>query len=115
SRAGERAFAGTFDVDLVAVRDLEHGKAERCVDLAMRAVAFDKSHFGHYGLSGLGTISSARIAAASAGVSPLPRSAAVTMRSRSMPAASLARNSSAARAGSSETNTSTACVTGRAR
>ena len=46
-RAGERALAGAFDIDLVPVGDLEHRQAERRLDLAPRAVAFDKDHLRH--------------------------------------------------------------------
>ena len=31
-RPGERAFAGTFDIDVVAMRDLEHGEPDRRFD-----------------------------------------------------------------------------------
>src|ERR1700741_2087067 len=64
SRAGERAFAGAFDVDVVAARYLEHRHSERRIDLAPGAVALDKDHLRHY--SDRGARSSARIAAASA-------------------------------------------------
>ncbi len=46
-RAGERALAGALDVDVVAVRDLEHRQAERRLDLAPRAVALDEGHLRH--------------------------------------------------------------------
>ncbi len=46
-RAGERALAGALDIDIVAMRDLEHGKPDRRVDLLARAVAPDKHHLGH--------------------------------------------------------------------
>ena len=60
-------------------------------------------------------MSSAMIAAASAGFAPSGRSARLSTRINSIPAASLARSSSAASAGSSAAKTSTAWVTGRAR
>src|SRR5207248_8244842 len=72
-RAGERAFASAFDVDLVAARDFEHRHSKRRVDFAPGAVALDKSHFRHY--SGRGARSSAKIAAVSAAFAPAGRSA----------------------------------------
>ena len=74
-RAGERAFAGALDIDVVAMGDFEHRQAERRVDLAAGPVALDKDHLRHQlesaaGAapgSGRGARSSARIAAASAG------------------------------------------------
>src|SRR6185437_13966921 len=46
-RAGERTLAGALDVDAVLVRDLEHGEADRGLDLAARAVALDEHHLRH--------------------------------------------------------------------
>src|SRR5207249_4582431 len=44
---GERALAGTFNVDAVLVRDLQDGKAERRLHVAPPAVALDEGHLGH--------------------------------------------------------------------
>src|SRR5215469_6728848 len=44
---GKRAFAGSFDVDAVTARYLEHRHAEGRLDLAWRAVTLDESNLWH--------------------------------------------------------------------
>ena len=75
-RAGERAFARAFDVDVVAMGDFEHREPERRLDLAPGSVALDEDHLRHQADSPRRGArprrrrrSSARIAAASAGPS----------------------------------------------
>ena len=87
-RAGERAFAGAFDIDVVAARDFEHRHSDRRIDLAPGAVALDKDHLRHY--SGRGARSSARIAAVSTAFAPADSSAFRLRRNILSPAASAA-------------------------
>src|ERR1700746_3671016 len=47
-RAGERALAGAFDIDVVAMGDLEHRQPERRIDLLARTVFQNERHHGHY-------------------------------------------------------------------
>src|SRR3954451_16310547 len=46
-RAGERAFAGAFDIDAMLVGDFQNREPDRRVNLATGAITFDKSHFRH--------------------------------------------------------------------
>src|SRR5262249_50422618 len=47
-RAGERALAGAFDVDAVAMGDLEQGKTERRLHFLARPVLQYERHLRHY-------------------------------------------------------------------
>src|SRR5216684_3884820 len=46
-RAGERAFAGAFDVDVVAMGDLEHAEAKRRLYFLARPVLENERHLRH--------------------------------------------------------------------
>src|SRR5271169_5448181 len=122
-RAGERPFARPLDIDVMAMSDFEHRQAERCVNLAAGAVAFDKDHFRHQvksapgavSTSGRGAKSSARRAAASAIATSDCNSAAAASRKTASPAASAApvSRTPAALSGASP-SAITAWVAGRA-
>src|SRR5262249_54565060 len=47
-RAGERALAGTLEVDAVAMRDLQHREPQRRVHLAASTVLLDEHHLRHH-------------------------------------------------------------------
>src|SRR5271155_1302569 len=113
-RAGERAFAGAFDVDVIAAGDFEHRHPERRIHFAAGAVALDKDHLRHQ--SGRGARSSARIAAVSPALSPADRSGLPIRRNTLSPAASAASRSLFDDAASAAAGTTiTAWLTGRAR
>jgi hypothetical protein len=44
---GQRSFAGAFNVNAIAMRDFQHGKAKRRFHFLLRSVAFDEYHFRH--------------------------------------------------------------------
>jgi hypothetical protein len=44
---GERAFAGAFNVNTVAMRDFQYGKAKRRFHFLACSVAFNEYHFRH--------------------------------------------------------------------
>src|SRR6266852_685227 len=120
-RAGERAFAGAFDVDVVATSYLEYCRAERRVDLPRGSVALDKDYLRHQpgpgaaSTSGRGAKSSASIAAARTGIGPAANSALPARRNTSSPACSAAsRIHLAVRRSGFAASAITACVTGRA-
>src|SRR5262249_20891208 len=46
-RAGERTLAGAFEIDVVAMRDLQHRQSAGRVDLDARAISLDERHLGH--------------------------------------------------------------------
>src|SRR3546814_20905009 len=46
-RASHRTLAGALDIDVVAVRDLQHRHADRRIDLAASPVPFDECHLRH--------------------------------------------------------------------
>src|SRR5690242_15172019 len=50
-RAGERALARAFDIDVVAMRDLQHREPDRRLDRAARSVALNECHLRHENLS----------------------------------------------------------------
>src|SRR5262252_2459504 len=112
-RAGERAFTGAFDVDVMAACNFHHRHADRRVEFAARSVALNKCDLRHH--PGRGARSSASTAAASAGFDPAGSSDLVTTRNTSRPAPLAASYSLAAiLASSTSARTTTACVTGRA-
>src|SRR5208282_6558902 len=49
SRASQRAFARTLEIDVVAVCDLQDGKADWRLHFLARAVSLDEHHLGHLG------------------------------------------------------------------
>jgi hypothetical protein len=45
--AGERAFAGAFNINAIAMRDFQDGKAKRRFHFFARSVTFNEYHFRH--------------------------------------------------------------------
>ena len=45
--AGERAFSGAFNINTVAMRDFQDGKAKRRFHFFARSVTFNEYHFRH--------------------------------------------------------------------
>src|SRR5579864_1218361 len=123
-RAGERALAGAFEIDIVAMGDLQHGETDRGLDHAPRAIALDEDHLRHHRsvIDGADASpaakSSASTAAPSAGAAcaSTPRTSAAASargirRSTVRPAPAAARSITAA---STPSLAITAWVTGRA-
>ncbi len=69
-RAGERALAGAFQADVVAVRDFQHRKADRRIHFEARPIRIDEGHLRHL-------LDSARKSAISVGCVRVPGPAAI--------------------------------------